>query len=268
MLPNPVSGSRAIEPKGGRSRIVKSNLRQWFQIVLAVLALSLGTTVSAKTQAPEQAAQSVVVNLSVGIVEETASYIITLQNMSSSEIANVYVAGSVPEGAKTLDATSTPRGSWFRGFEAAGTPLHAAVWLIDRIPANSTVGPFIYRVSKGQASDMSAFGWIHWLAPTEGSAISSVAKLASGQLATAMAQGRPSASTSSVLTTVLGGRFHEIHASKQGLQCTTCHTQKADGYDDPMAQVYNPVDKNACLSCHSSNRIFYGDEWQKSAIGR
>ena len=74
--------------------------------------------------------------------------------------------------------------------------------------------------------------------------------------------------TRTVLTTALGGRFHELHTGGQGLKCATCHTQKAEGYNDPMAQVSKPVDKNACLGCHSSNRVFYGDEWQRSATGK
>lgn len=247
---------------------MKSNLSRWLLIVSAVLVLSSAWTVAAASQAPEQGAQPIVVGVSIGVVEDTVSYMVTLRNTSSYQIANVYLAGSVPEGAATLDAVGTPLGSWFRGFEAPGTPLHAAVWLIDQIPGNTTMGPFTYRVSKGQASDMSAFAWVHWLDPAEGSAISSVAKLTSAQLVTSAAQGRPTASSSSVLTTALGGRFHEIHTGGQALQCTTCHVQKDVAYDDPMAQVSNPVDKNACLSCHTSNRIFYGDEWQRSATGR
>lgn len=248
--------------------IVKSNLSRWLLIVSAVLALSLATTVAVASQAPEPGAQSLVVDVSIGVAEETVSYIVTLKNPSPSEIWNIYLAGSVPEGAVTLDAANTPTGSWFRGFEASGTPLHAAVWLIDRIPGNSTVGPFTYRVSKGQALDMGAFGWVHWLGPAEGTAISSIAKLTSAQLVTSGTEGRSTAASISVLTTALGGRFHELHTGGQGLKCATCHTQKAEGYNDPMAQVSKPVDKNACLGCHSSNRVFYGDEWQRSATGK
>ena len=235
---------------------------------MAVLGLSLASTIATASQAPEQGAQQIVVDVSIGVAEETVSYIVTLRNTGSSDIANIYLAGSIPQGATTLDAVSTPLGGWFRGFEAPRTPLHAAVWLIDRIPANSTLGPFTYRVGKGQASDLGAFGWVRWLGPAEGSAISGVATLTPAQSIPAGAQAWSPASSSSVLTTALGGRFHEIHTSGQGLQCTTCHVQKVEAYDDPMAQVSNPVDKSVCLGCHASNRIFYGDDWWRSAVGR
>lgn len=239
----------------------------WLLSALVVLVSGLAVTATAAGQTVDQNSLVVRVEVSVGIVDDTVSYVVNLRNESTSEIGNIYLAGSIPEGTLPLKAASTPAGAWFRGFEAAGTPLHAAVWLIDRVPAKSVAGPFIYQVNKDKAKDLSAFGWVHWANPSEGTAISAVAKTAAGQLVPA-SDSKAAGPSSSLLTTAVGGRFHEIHVSRQGLQCTSCHTQSVGTYYDPMAQVYNPANKEACLGCHTSGRVFYGDGWRQSSTNR
>lgn len=226
---------------------------RWLLVVAGALLVSLlAWATAAASQASERGTPMVLVDLAVGVADDAVVYSLTLKNTSSSEVADVFVAGSVPSDAVPMDAIATPPGSWFRGFEAAGTPLHSAVWLAQSIPANGTLGPFIYRVGKGQASDLTAHGWARWLRPQEGTASSPEVGPAS----------------TPVLGMALGGRFHTIHTGKLGLQCAACHVQEVEGYQDPLAQVFNLADKKACLTCHGGARIFYGEDWQRSSVSR
>lgn len=68
----------------------------------------------------------------------------------------------------------------------------------------------------------------------------------------------------------LGERYHAVHVDGLKLKCDTCHVRAVDEYYDPMAQVFNLVDKRACLSCHSegSSQPFYGEDWRKAKVSR
>lgn len=54
----------------------------------------------------------------------------------------------------------------------------------------------------------------------------------------------------------LDQRYHRIHATVLGLECTTCHISKPDTAQtvftaqDVSPQAPGPVDKRACLGCH------------------
>ncbi len=56
----------------------------------------------------------------------------------------------------------------------------------------------------------------------------------------------------------VGQRYHDIH-SEEGVECTTCHisepdtTQTVFGAQDVSPQAPGPVDRKACLSCHSGS---------------
>ncbi|MFH1141927.1 MAG: cytochrome c3 family protein [Chloroflexota bacterium] len=177
-------------------------------------------------------------------------YSTTIKNISSINVDDVFIAGSVPMDASFLYAASTPAGSWFRGFEGEGTELQAAVWLASRVPAGATAGPFTYMVSKGQAADLRAHGWIHFRLPLDGTAVS------------------PDADPSLLppLGMQMGERFHAIHVDRLALKCDSCHSATAASYADPLAQVSNPADKMACLACHQQGgvRPFFGEQWQQA----
>lgn len=68
----------------------------------------------------------------------------------------------------------------------------------------------------------------------------------------------------------IGERFHDVHTGKLQLKCDFCHAKAVETYRDPLAQVSNPTDKRACLSCHKEGRAqpFYGEEWDKAKVGR
>lgn len=63
-------------------------------------------------------------------------------------------------------------------------------------------------------------------------------------------------------------RFHTIHTRTLNLDCSFCHGQARLTYNDPLAQVFEPVDKRACLSCHKEGgaQPFFGDDWQKAGV--
>src|SRR3990172_10655784 len=63
---------------------------------------------------------------------ETVTYDVTLVNNTASDITRVFVAGLVPSGTTFSRAVISPSGSWFRGFEAAGTAIQSAVWLSEK----------------------------------------------------------------------------------------------------------------------------------------
>ena len=66
----------------------------------------------------------------------------------------------------------------------------------------------------------------------------------------------------------VGERFHNIHAGQLQLQCSFCHAEQAEGYLDPLAQVFNQADRRACLSCHKEGgaQPFYGESWDKASV--
>ena len=65
-----------------------------------------------------------------------------------------------------------------------------------------------------------------------------------------------------------GERYHDLHTSKLNLKCETCHVKQVETYYDPMAQVSNPVDNRACLSCHAESSVqpLYGANWGKASV--
>jgi hypothetical protein len=53
-------------------------------------------------------------------------------------------------------------------------------------------------------------------------------------------------------------RYHKIHATVLGLECTTCHLAKVDATNKVSSawnvspQAPGPVDRRGCLGCHHS----------------
>lgn len=108
-------------------------------------------------------------SLSGASVDDSVSYSIMLINSGDKDASNIYVAGSIPEGASFSAVTATPEDS---GFFGSGGGV--AAWLVGAIPTKGKVGPFVYKVAKGTARDLSAAAFVHWLAPSEGTAVSAV----------------------------------------------------------------------------------------------
>ena len=61
-------------------------------------------------------------------------------------------------------------------------------------------------------------------------------------------------------------RYHEIHATKLGLACSTCHVEKIPPeakfgtLPTPVGSAPGPIDRRICLGCHSRGpaRELYG----------
>ncbi len=143
----------------------------WSAIVLAAL-VSLGL---AKLQGPPPSPEdlpTVRVHAEAARSGKVVTYTFTLENRTDVELRDIYIAGKVPEGATFEGVRGTPEGSGFRGFEGAGTPLQAAVWLAERLPGRTSLGPFTYQVTSESTEPGTAEVWVHWQEPNEGTAIS------------------------------------------------------------------------------------------------
>lgn len=116
--------------------------------------------------APAPAASSdIAVSLSGTSTEDSVVYSIVVSNSSDKAISNLYVSGSIPAGASFNSAVSAPGGSGF--FSSDGGE---AAWLLNSVAVKASVGPFVYKVVKGAARDLSASAFAHWVAPAEGMA--------------------------------------------------------------------------------------------------
>jgi uncharacterized repeat protein (TIGR01451 family) len=130
-----------------------------------LLALSMVAAMTAQAQqAP--AAGGLSVEISATQNGDSIIYSITLINSSNVAVGDIYVAGSVPAGTEFVRAVATPSGSWFRGFEAAGTQHQAAVWLSSRVGPLQRQGPFIYEV-KANSGFAPAHAWVRYMSPQE-----------------------------------------------------------------------------------------------------
>lgn len=135
-------------------------------VTFSIVAISLFTFVTAGA-APVQDQAPVSVQFS-GAIESgggAVDYNITVVNNSSSPISNLYVTGTVPEGTKFASASATPSGATFKAVEDG-----AAAWVAGTIPAGGKMGPFSYKVNVTEAPAGAAHAWIHWTAPSDGTA--------------------------------------------------------------------------------------------------
>ena len=143
-------------------------MRRIVLMVVLVLGLAFGTLASASgntSVAPAQAGLRAL--LAATANQGTVVYNLTLVNDSDSDIANVYAAVPVPQGLAGFQPASAPPGSWFRGIE-----LGAAAWLLNRVPAKGSAGPFSYTgtISGTYPGPVRAF--VRWLSPSDGTVLS------------------------------------------------------------------------------------------------
>ncbi|MBI4498863.1 MAG: hypothetical protein HY689_13305 [Chloroflexi bacterium] len=144
----------------------------WLAILLAVVG-SLGGVQAGLGPPLPQEQPAVRVRMEARRAAATITSTFTIVNGTDAEVREVYIAGKVPAGTDFAGVVATPEGSGFRGFEAAGTSLQAAVWLAERIPAHSSLGPFTYRVTlTGDAVTAASQVWVRWQAPSEGTVVS------------------------------------------------------------------------------------------------
>ena len=212
--------------------------------LVALLVLLIQAGMGARTLAAAPA--PLTVQMFANQDGETVTYDVTLVNNTASDVTRIFIAGLVPSGTTFSKAVASPAGSWFRGFEAAGTAIQSAVWLSEKVPAGGRLGPFSYEVKVTGAVGL-AHTWVHWLGPGDDSALSADVLARDYGLA-------------------FGRSYHRIHTVQLGLGCTACHQQGMEDADaifsrqDVSPQAPAPVDKGICLACHRTGPgpNFYG----------
>lgn len=124
--------------------------------------------VSGTAPAPAPAAPvTLEVTIEGTLDDGTVTYSITLKNSSSSDIADIFIAGTVSSGSSLVGATATPAGGGFLGLQG-----EAAAWLFPKVAAGASAGPFSYRVNKGSATNLAAHAFVHWLSPSDRTVLS------------------------------------------------------------------------------------------------
>ncbi|MDO8690202.1 MAG: hypothetical protein Q7R39_09385 [Dehalococcoidia bacterium] len=114
-------------------------------------------------------ASKISVAFSGAATDDSVIYTIRVLNGGDKDISNIYIAGSIPSGATFGSAVSTPEGAGF--FSSTGG---VAAWLMGTLSSatGNNAAIFSYRVSKGSASNLTASAFMHWLAPSDGTASS------------------------------------------------------------------------------------------------
>lgn len=131
-----------------------------------VVPLSLAARIeSASSQA--EGAPALSLHLTSVMADGTITYSAQLENSSSQQFADVNLAVPVPPDLIALRATATPNGSTFAAFGGG-----VAVWHLDRVAANSTVGPFSYRGTATGATPAPLSASARWTSPQSGTATS------------------------------------------------------------------------------------------------
>lgn len=144
--------------------------------VAGFAGLLLTSPVWAKDNGPWPAPQPAVlaatapalkVSMSVTRQQDKATYSILLRNPSDTDVRNIFVAGTIAPGTDFIDAGENASKVGFKAVEGG-----AAVWLTDAVPAGGWAGPFTYRVRLAGDTADPVWAWVHWLRPTDGTAIS------------------------------------------------------------------------------------------------
>lgn len=162
-------GSCHVNPAGGGSLTAQG---QAFAAIGSHASDPAGAWAQASGTAPAPAApaapSAIQATVDATLLDDgTATFAITLKNSSTSDVADIYVAGTIPSGASLVDATATPSGAIFMGQQG-----EAAAWIFPTVPAGGSAGPFTYKVDKGSATKLAAHAFIHWLSPSDGTVLS------------------------------------------------------------------------------------------------
>jgi len=144
-------------------------MRRLLSALCAGLAVALsGAFVLPGTQSAsaQTAAAPPRANLSAVMDNGTVTYSLTLANDSDTAISQIYAAVPVPAGLTDFKVSATPTGATFKGIE-----LGAAAWVLDRVPAHGSAGPFSYQARVSGATPAPASGFVHWLSPSDSSLV-------------------------------------------------------------------------------------------------
>ncbi len=112
------------------------------------------------------------VTMAVSRAGETATYSVTLKNAGPEEIRDIFLAAGIPAGTTFLGPGPNPARSGFRSVEGDN-----ATWLSEGIAPYSSAGPFTYRVRLSADTAPGVHAWVHWLRPSDASAISGAVRV-------------------------------------------------------------------------------------------
>lgn len=164
-----ICGSCHVNPAGGGPLTAKG---QAFAAIATHITDPAGawaqiSGVAAAPPPPPAAAEALQVTIEGTLDDNTATYTIALKNSSSSDVADIFIAGTVPSGSSLIGATATPAGGNFLGLQG-----EAAAWLFARVAAGGSAGPYSYKVNRGSATNLAARAFVHWLSPSDGTVLS------------------------------------------------------------------------------------------------
>ena len=145
-------------------------MRRMFRLLLAMAAVGLlGGMVLAYSAGASPWAQTP--GLSVEMKAEASEfrvvYSITLVNKGTSAVADIFVAGQIPAGARFVETVATPTGCGFKAVEGSD-----AVFLCSQVAADASLGPISYKVSVSGREAGPAHAWVSWKSPSDGNAMS------------------------------------------------------------------------------------------------
>jgi uncharacterized repeat protein (TIGR01451 family) len=162
-----------VNPAGGGAR---NTFGQKFEAIpthstdpAGAFAIASGAAPAPPPPPPPAPSSALTVNLSGVATDDSVVYSIAVRNTTTSTISNLYVSGFIPSGTSFTAASAAPAGSSFFGSTGG-----VAAWLVNSVPGSGVAGPFVFKVAKGSATDLSSAGFAHWLMPMEGTANSAI----------------------------------------------------------------------------------------------
>ncbi|MDP2660793.1 MAG: hypothetical protein Q8R28_08690, partial [Dehalococcoidia bacterium] len=134
------------------------------KLILASLGLAMAFVLAygIVSTGSEAASAGVSVQMTAGRNFNAIAYTIVIDNPTSSAISNVFVSGLVPSGA-SYTAKSANLGGVLQGSQV--------VWAVPQVAAKGTA-LLTYGVSATAPSVGLNHAWVHWTAPTDGTAMS------------------------------------------------------------------------------------------------
>lgn len=139
-------------------------------LLVGVAVLSLWSTGSLRAEPSTRslgAEQGLSVEIKALASEFRVTYSITLVNKGSAAVGNIFVAGKIPDTARFMETTATPKECGFKGEEQG-----SAIWLCSQVAAGASVGPLSYKVSIAEKEAGPAHAWVSWKSPSAGDAMS------------------------------------------------------------------------------------------------
>ncbi len=133
---------------------------------VAIAALGVITALAATSQPAPLPAEAVGITINGAYDgQKTITYTVNLNNLTSQDIKDMFVAASIPVGA-TFKSATQPAGTGL-----GGSTDDTVWWLASTLPANGKLGPFTYVLDRGTTRRFNAHPFVSWKLPTAGSVV-------------------------------------------------------------------------------------------------